>query len=180
MRIGLVVAGLLVSSAAMGQGTAEATRRAQYEARQYAIYPCLEEDPEKKALCEAGRRTFLRDYQAAKAGDYQGQVNASAWLSEKGRLDIRPFIEPNRIQACAWALVVVQSGHARVAEKDVAYVRMRCDAPGVDRRVAELRAAVIVEEIRRSPAQMPVEPRTPRHRGPVVTTAPAPTDGPLP
>jgi hypothetical protein len=172
MRIGLVVAGLLMSSAAMAQGNAAATRKAQEEARHYVPLPCLMEEADKNAFCEAGRARFLRDYQAAKAGDYQGQVNVSAWLSEKGRVDTRPFLEPNRLQSCAWALVVVLSAHARAADKDVAYVRMRCDAPGVDRRAAELRAAAIIEEIRRSPAQMPMEPRVQRQPGPMVTTVP--------
>lgn len=171
MRIGLVMAGLLAAMPAMAQGDAAATRKAQEEARQYAIYPCLQEEPEKKAFCEAGRRAFFRDYQAAKAGDYQGQVNVSAWLQAKGRVDFYPFMAENRLQSCAWALVVVLSAHARTADKDVAYVRIRCDAPGVDRRAAELRAAAIIEEIRRSPAQMPVEPPVARRQGPMVTTA---------
>lgn len=172
MRIGLVVAGLLVSSAAMAQGNAAATRKAQEEARHF-LRVCLMDDAEEKRLCESNRTIFVRNYQGAMAGDWQSQRNVSAFLEERGfpRRDFRAGIEPNVLQACAWALVTLNSGHARANGYDVRYVQSRCGHRDVDRRAAEIRAEAIMAEIRRSPAQMPVEPQTPRHRGPPVTTS---------
>jgi hypothetical protein len=172
MRIGLVVAGLLVSSAAMAQGNAAATRKAQEEAKHF-LRPCLMDEGEENRLCETNRALFARNYQGAMAGDYQSQRNVSAFLEDRGipQRDFRIGVEPNVLQSCAWALVTLNSGHARANEFDVRYVRSRCGHRDVDRRAAELRAEAIMAEIRRSPAQMPVEPRVQRQPGPPITTS---------
>lgn len=172
MRVGVVVAGLLVSSAAMAQGNAAATRKAQEEARHF-LHLCMMDGAEQRSACEGNRARFIRNYQAAMAGDYQGQRNVSAFLADQGmpRSNSWVGVWQNPLQACAWALVTLNSGHARANEYDVRYVQSRCAHRDVDRRAAELRAEAIMAEIRRSPAQMPVEPRVQRQPGPMVTTS---------
>lgn len=154
MRVALVVALMVASGSAAAHGADAATRRAQEEARRY-LRVCSTADEEARAFCEASRKAFLRDYQAAKAGDYQAQRNISAMLAARGSIDVVPGVEPNRLQSCAWGLVVLYSGHARADESDVAFARARCGAPQVDRAAAEARARTVMEEIRRAPAQMP-------------------------
>lgn len=176
MRIRMVLAMLLAAGQAVAQGSDAATRRAQEEAQRY-FQVCME--GELKQHCEQNRNRFLRDYQAAKAGDYQGQRNVSAYLAQpNGPVLSAGFvgIMGNMLQSCAWALVTLHSGHARADESDVRYVRMRCGHPNVDRAAAEVRAEAIMAEIRRAPARMPPERRTVRPSGPLITTAPDPND----
>lgn len=172
MRIGLAIVVLMAAAPAWAQGNNAATQRVHEEARRF-LQPCDALQGEPRAWCETNHRVFTRDYQSAKAGDYQGQRNVSAFLEGRGtsRFDFRVGIEVNTLQSCAWALVVLQSGHARADESDVAYARRRCNAPAVDRTAAEARAAAILAEIQRSPASMPVERRTAQPRRPTVTTS---------
>lgn len=173
MRIGVVLAVLLAAGPAVAQGSDAATRRAQEEARQY-LKTCDALDEDKKRECERNRSRFLRDYQAAKAGDWQGQRNVSAYFDQPHGPTLSTGtvgIDGNMLQSCAWALVTLHSGHARANEHDVFYVRTRCGHRNVDRAAAEARAETIMAEIRRAPARMPPEPRTVRHVGPPITTS---------
>lgn len=176
MRIEVVLAMLLAAGPAVAQGSEAATRRAQEEAQRY-FRVCTE--GELKQHCERNRNWFLRDYQAAKAGDYQGQRNVSAYLAQPNGPVLSASsvgISGNMLQSCAWALVTLHSGHARADESDVQYMRTRCGHRNVDRAAAEARAEAIMAEIRRAPARMPPEPRTTRHVGPLITTAPDPNE----
>lgn len=176
MRAALALAMTLAVGTATAQGTDAATRRAQEEAQRY-FQVCME--GELKQHCERNRNRFLRDYQAAKAGDYQGQRNVSAYLDQPNGPVLSASsvgITGNMLQSCAWALVTLHSGHARADESDVRYVRMRCGHRNVDRAAAEVRAEAIMAEIRRAPARMPPETRTVRPRGPMITTSPDPDE----
>ena len=170
MRIGVVLAVLLAAEPAVAQGSDAATRRAQEEAQRY-LRACETLDEAKNRECEGNRTLFLRTYQAAKSGDYQAQRNVSTSLSIN-----QSGIGRNMLQACAWALVTLHSGHARADESDVFYVRVRCGHQNVDRAAAEARAEAIMTEVRRAPARMPPEPRTARHVGPLITTSPDPNE----
>lgn len=171
MRIEVVLAMLLAAGPAVAQGAEAATRRAQMEAHQY-LRVCFAAEQEDRVYCELSRTAFVIAYQMAKAGDYQGQRNVSAMLAGRGSLDVTPGVEPNRLQSCAWGLVVLQSGHARADDRDVAFARARCGDPQVDRAAAERRARAIMAEIRRAPARMPpAEARRPNVEGPLDSTA---------
>lgn len=171
MRVAVAMVMAFAAGPAVAQGSDAATRRAHEEAQRY-LRICLTSDPEDRSYCEASRVSFVRNYQAAKAGDYQGQRNVSAMLAARGSIDVTPGVEPNRLQSCAWGMVVLQSGHSRADDSDVAFARARCGAPQVDRAAAEARARAIVAEIRREPARMPsADPRATPAQGALDGTA---------
>lgn len=74
----------------------------------------------------AGAAT-LQEYEAlekaAKAGDYQAQRNVAYWLS--GGYDGAAPLNP--ILACAWRLVILESGSPSVDSSDVSNKRLYCD-----------------------------------------------------
>ncbi len=79
------------------------------------------------ALAGAARAATLDEYQAlekaAKAGDYQGQRNVAYWLS--GGYGGAPPLNP--VLACAWRLVILESGSTSVDSSDVSNKRLYCD-----------------------------------------------------
>ena len=136
----------------------DATQRAQVEARQY-LGPCVEVEPAKDAGsgCEFNRGEFLRNYQQAKAGNYQGQRNAAYYLS-RGEGPVRQ----NRIQGCAWRIVIISQGHAQVGDGDTSNFQRECGVlNAAERQAAVARGEQLLREIRTSPARMPTEPVRP-------------------
>ena len=59
---------------------------------------------------------------AAKAGDYQAQRNLAYWLS--GGYNGAPPL--NAILACAWRIVILESGNSRVDASDVSNKQYYC------------------------------------------------------
>lgn len=74
----------------------------------------------------AGAATF-EEYQdlekAAKAGDYQAQRNVAYWLS--GGYGGAPPLNP--VLACAWRIVILESGSTSVDSSDVSNKKVYCD-----------------------------------------------------
>lgn len=74
----------------------------------------------------AGAATF-EEYQAlekaAKAGDYQAQRNVAYWLS--GGFGGAPPLNP--VLACAWRMVILESGSTSVDSSDVSNKQVYCD-----------------------------------------------------
>lgn len=70
---------------------------------------------------------FLEEYEklekAAMAGDYQAQRNLAYWLS--GGNGGKPA--QNSVLACAWRLVILQSGDPQVDSSDVGNKQLYCD-----------------------------------------------------
>ena len=60
---------------------------------------------------------------AAKAGDYQAQRNLAYWLS--GGYGGAPPLNP--VLACAWRLVILESGSPQVDTSDVSNKQLYCD-----------------------------------------------------
>lgn len=95
--------------------------------------------------------TWAQDYEAleraAKAGDYQAQRNVAYWLSggNGGALPINPIL------ACAWRIVILESGSQSVDSSDVSnkqfYCNKKLDADGV--RAAEAQAKNLLKAIPR-------------------------------
>jgi len=85
----------------------------------------------------------LAEYEAleksAKAGDYQAQRNVAYWLS--GGYSGAPPLNP--VLACAWRLVILESGSTSVDSSDVSNKKLYCDrrldADGVKAAQAQAR-----------------------------------------
>jgi hypothetical protein len=60
---------------------------------------------------------------AAKTGDYQAQRNVAYWLS--GGYDGSPPLNP--VLACAWRIVILESGSTSVDPGDVSNKKLYCD-----------------------------------------------------
>ena len=133
----------LCSSAVSGQ-------ELRSEARTF-LGPCTGNDAPTSLMdtaCETTKAEFLVDYELALRGERAGQRNvAYCLLSGCSRA-----VGVNRIQACAWRLVIVGSGHSENDEGDTSNLRTAC-APldSADRNAAEARAARLAAEIRPLP-----------------------------
>lgn len=82
----------------------------------------------------------------AMAGDYQAQRNLAYWLS--GGYNGAP--PQNPILACAWRLVILESGSRQVDSGDVSNKQLYCDkrlAPD-ERKAAEAQAAKLRKSIK--------------------------------
>lgn len=99
MRVGLVVVGLLMSSAAMAQGPLrpEERRPLQADAERYLL-PCKTADAE---LCDRVRRLMLEAYPEAVFGHVPQMRQVSRMLAEAPS----PPIKRDLVEACAWAMV---------------------------------------------------------------------------
>ncbi|TXG96580.1 MAG: hypothetical protein E6R08_08995 [Nevskiaceae bacterium] len=75
------------------------------------------------AASSAGIERFQALEKAALTGDYQAQRNVATWLS--GGNNGEPPLNP--ILACAWRLVILQSGDQHVDDSDVGNKQLYCD-----------------------------------------------------
>jgi hypothetical protein len=144
-----VVLALLLPGAAAAQEAA--TTRALTEAYGYLI-PC-QGPPEAYGPidCRTWQRLFMRNYQAAMAGDLEGQRAVAGTLAAGGRA-----VATNPLQACAWRSVALLSGHPRVGTEDARARDAACDPlTASEREAAAARARAILERIRTEPARMP-------------------------
>lgn len=95
--------------------------------------------------------TPLEEYEklekGAMAGDYQSQRNLAYWLS--GGYNAPP---QNPILACAWRLVILESGSPKVDAGDIGNKELYCDKRlGIDtdeRKAAEAQAVKLRIQIR--------------------------------
>lgn len=128
--------------------------------------PCRGATAESRQACEATRRMFPEDLRKARAGDYQAQRNVAFMLSGAGRPE-NSAIVPNRLESCAWRLVILQSGHRRVNVLDAVETRTSCDPIDAPWHQAEARAVQLHATIQPQPPA-PVRParqisELPRH-----------------
>lgn len=83
--------------------------------------------PSEKRNCQNHQARFEQEYVNALAGDYLAQSNVAFNLWRAG-----PGILPdNKIQACAWRLVIMTSGSKYLSDRDMEVSRMICD--GIDK-----------------------------------------------
>lgn len=99
--------------------------------------------PVARESCEKERATFRDLYVKAFKKDYQAQRNV-AYLLSKGN----DAVFPDPIAACAWRMVITDSGSPKVDASDHANSRVFCDRIDAARR-AEARsiATVIAKRI---------------------------------
>ena len=79
------------------------------EAEQFVNALCVKTD-QYHLSCEAEQSSFIKDYQRAFRGEYTPQRNTAFCLYNSCGGAIRK----NPVQACAWRMVVLQSGHPEV------------------------------------------------------------------
>lgn len=175
MRLALALVLALIALPALAQqqrtqprsSTTEAVRT---EAENYTI-ACFQANESERTMCERARESFIADYLRARAGEYQGQRNVAFLLGGGGRLWLEggrtaPFpVTTNQIQSCAWRLVVLNSGHARVGDGDQQDLRTSCaplDEAG--RRAAAVRAEALIRQITTDPVRDPPPRQRPTPR----------------
>lgn len=103
-------------------------------------------------LTSAATAASLSEFEAleksAKSGDYQAQRNVAYWLS--GGNGGAPPLNP--VLACAWRLVILESGNASVDSSDVGNKQLYCDkkldADGM--KAARAQAATLKKQMLRS------------------------------
>lgn len=121
--------------------------------------PCTVADREGQQWCLINTEEFLRDYLRARAGDYQAQRNIAHMLgaTRGGMLrDHYAGVTANPIEACAWRLVIITSGHPQAHTGDVTNVRMTCERlTGPERQAVLIRAEQITTAITEDPVRNP-------------------------
>lgn len=129
------------------------------EAEQYLLN-CPLDDPEAEYWCQLGQEQFLRDYLRSRAGQYQGQRNVAFTLA--GFTDnpqMRGYsrgVIVNRIQSCAWRMVILTAGHAEADQGDDANARMVCSRlSDTERTAATARAQALHRLIAIDPVRNP-------------------------
>lgn len=100
------------------------------------------------ASAAAGLKEYEDLEKAARRGDYQAQRNLAYWLS--GGYGGAPPLNP--VLACAWRIVIVESGSSRVDVSDVSNKQFYCgekklDADGL--KAAQAQARRLQKSIRR-------------------------------
>ncbi len=136
-------------TAAPARSNHPATRAAQEEAETYINLLCINEDAR---MCPHYQNEFRRAYQLARAGDYQGQRNVAYMLNTGGNGAVRQ----NRMQGCAWRVIILSSGHASADAGDTANFQTDCGRlTDPERAAATARAQVIARDIGARPARRP-------------------------
>lgn len=146
---------------------AAAPNRAANEAEAY-IGLCLGDDP--KSGCAFNRQMFLEQYPKALRGDYQSQRNVAYLLSGAVTPPADNPVQTNTLQACAWRLVILKSGHAQAGSGDVGNRNVDCARRGVDMDAAQARADELLRGIKAA-KPLPPERPAPRRKGPLDGTA---------
>lgn len=128
-------------------GLAAAAAAAAAEAERH-LKLCLA--PEARAVCEQARSAFGRAYGKAVRGDYQAQRNV-AYMLKRGHGDA---VLASPVSACAWRLVIVAAGSARVDATDTGNVRADCGALSeADQAAARVEARSLAAAIARGAAR---------------------------
>ena len=164
-----------LADAAPKTGQANATQRAEAEARTY-LPPCVEKEPERQQLCLLNQRNFIEQYVLAKAGDAFAMGStafsfdpstASTEFSKTVTFALQRLGEPASIpQACAWRMVIVDQPTRPHGQNDVEITKAVCgrlsDA-GYAEAVA--RARSIEREIDTHTTSMPPDDWDPKVQG---------------
>ncbi len=161
------LAAALLAIALPASAQPAANERATQEARGFLI-DCAFVPEARRAECPRWQEAFVADYLRARTGDYRGQRNVAFGLR-----GTTPGVRGEAVQACAWRLLIVASGHAQAGEGDQANVRADCGPLAqAQRDLAVQRGTRLAEEI----AADPVRDAPPRQR-PQATPPGAPLDG---
>jgi hypothetical protein len=96
--------------------------------------------------CTINRAEFPRMYGRAHAGDYQAQRNVAFLLrGSQG-------IARDRVESCAWRLIIVAQRHPQLVAGDTDNVRVDCGPLDQrDRAAAQARALALVDRITEQP-----------------------------
>lgn len=156
MRLAAVLLAL-VAAPAFAQG--DATARVRREAENH-LRPCVATETEARRRCELNRQEFVRDYLRARAGELQGQRNVAYQLAgPAGEAAIRGHQEgivADPMQACAWRIVVMSTGHAEANQNDEAKERLDCGRLSeAQRAAARIRASELHVQIATDPVRKP-------------------------
>jgi hypothetical protein len=112
------------------------------------LRPCRGGSAEDRQFCEMTRQRAPGELQKARAGDYGGQRNLAFMLSGATQPPDASAVVPNPQEACAWRLVILQSGHRQVTLVDAQNAVTDCARPGVNPVRAQARAAELHGTIR--------------------------------
>lgn len=135
--------GLVVALAATLAATAAQSADRKAEAEQFVNALCVKTD-QYHLSCEAEQSSFIKDYQRAFRGEYTPQRNTAFCLYT----GCGGAIRKNPVQACAWRMVVLQSGHPEVDLTDTQNAELACGKlSATERAAAAGRTAAIMGEI---------------------------------
>lgn len=84
--------------------------------------------PEGNDGCEFSYQYWDKQYDLATKGDYQGQRNVSFCLS----VGCDGAIIVNKVLACAWRIVIIESGHLKMDDTDTANYNLYCGPQYLD------------------------------------------------
>lgn len=101
-------------------------------------------------LCENRKNTWQNDYRGAIAGEYQGQRNVSFCLSTGCDDLYGGNIRKNAILACAWRVVIVNSGHLEADDTDAMNLKHFCGPEYLDdtgRGMANAQAKTLLRKL---------------------------------
>lgn len=151
MRVALrcLVAGLAAALAGCS-GTGDTQSEAP-KSQEPAATPAVEElqfldCPDDDGSCKASRAQLAGNWETAWKGDYQGQRNVAFTFSQGHNEPTFAVRRP--IQGCAWRMVIMASGSAKVDESDRANYQLDCGRlDGRDREEAERVAELIARRI---------------------------------
>lgn len=106
--------------------------------------------------CEANRAQFGSEYAKAYARDYQSQRNVSYCLAS----GCDGAVVENRPLGCAWRIVIIGSGSARVDSTDTGFFKAYCIGRLSQIEVAQMRAqaAALFKEIYKRPLPVFLDP----------------------
>ncbi|GLR51264.1 hypothetical protein KYK30_20525 [Shinella yambaruensis] len=101
-------------------------------------------------LCEGLKQEWKRDYDAATAGDYQGQRNVAYCLSTGCKSPFGNTVRTNPILGCAWRVVIVNSGHLDADADDANEMSIYCGPQFLDdigRTMADAQARTLFKNL---------------------------------
>ncbi|SER57543.1 hypothetical protein SAMN05216548_12632 [Faunimonas pinastri] len=103
-------------------------------------------------VCEQERQSFADDLRRAFQGEYTPQRNVAYCL----QTSCDGAVRPNRIQACAWRIVVMSSGSSEVDDSDEANLQRACgELSPAGLEAAKTRAQVIADHVDEPVASAP-------------------------
>jgi hypothetical protein len=101
-------------------------------------------DPAIDGECQENQAMFLKAWAKAWRGDYQGQRNVA--FCQAGKCGAG--IAPNRVQGCAWRIVILASGSTEVGDADVQNMKLECGKlDQVGRAAADAQAREIARKL---------------------------------
>ena len=154
----------------------QANARVTAEARQY-LDDCTKSPADARSLCRDQQAQFLTDYMAARGGSLDDQKNMAFCFH--GGCD--GAVRKDELQACAWTLVLLNSGHPEVTRLDATRTEWTCDKlSAAERSVATARASRLQREIREQPTRLPRAAEGPMPPPECLDSTAAPLGGPPP